>query len=569
MSYCTVYPGYVGNYTYAKVDWGSGSIDPIDAVEERDLPDGMDAVEDPESPPTLEGISNSGAPGTFIETIEKTTTWDTLDLTIETAPDLHIAADTSETATDPSTEYTGSVTVPNETAEEFTDTYTIKESVSIPVPPNVSLGGYAGEIPNFEVAVPDTLLDWAYTEYTSAFLDTLIVQSDALLTGSLDTSDAVLRDNRIWDSQPYFLLSRGIGGVARTSESVLHKKNIDRLVVILEADYGENDKHTYVQTRQAIENLKRGMYDAQKGGEFGYAKAWAENRFENYFNLLESYNQLLIEYRLNSIAFQEKIQLEKDKLADSLKEIQAYSKGGQLDAGRMNYYKAQVNIVNSTIKSYEISMSVSEAIANITLMSAEMDRLNTESFVLKSRALAQAADNDAYFSETDTMKLDLIDADLAYTKTSLEKSAAQLERTIGMIEEATGENEFESDKSIANINAQIETLKASSWVEIARERLSADHLRTLEEKAGITRKTATIENRAQHLKDELDVKVALLNDSVIKDSSLAELEDGAWAEAATRGIEKVGKAEASASDMLSRAELIQSLLHMIKSEEEE
>lgn len=566
----SVWTSVLGEAVIGKVDFLPGYPDSVGEVSKQDLPSGgvdTSQISDPDSPPDIEDINTSGIPDDYQGKIQHTTSWPTIDVELEESPDLSFLADEKETAVDPSTEYTGEVTIPEVSATEFSDTYTPKGHAKIPVPPSITIEVNTNEIPEFTVNIPEKLIDWAYEQYASELLEILKNESDELLTTpiKLDTSSAILRDHIIWDSPSYFLKARGIQGLTarETVESNRFRDNINRLIAILEASYAEQNKHTYVETRQALENLERGIYDAKKQGEFAFAKAWAENRINAYVAKIESYNQLLNAYRMQSLAFQEEIEREKVKLADYKAKVEEYRKAGQIDEALLRDYLAQINIVNSTIKAYKLSMSVSEAIANINLMSAEMDRLNTESFVLRARALANAADADTYYEETELMKLDLIEKDIEYAKVSLEKSAAQLERTIGMLQEEIDEQEFGTEKSLANIRAQIEKARAQYWADIVRKELLVSETRAKEEKAEALRRADRTELAGQKIKDRLDARVDAVNDRVWKELDGTYIDTGLVTSYRMQALERVNEAEAIASNTLRKAQLTQSLTQTI------
>ncbi|MBU2249885.1 MAG: hypothetical protein KKD77_24275, partial [Gammaproteobacteria bacterium] len=283
-------------------------VDPVDSVETAAAGTVDDSgIVDPTAAPSISDISVSGAPENYAEIIKHNTAWPTIDVTLETAPDLHVVEDNRETADDPSTEVEGSVTIPDETAEDFTDTYTVKGHQSIPVPPAITISAYTNSIPEFTVTVPDRLLDWAYTQYTSTLLTLLKSEADELLTTpiNLSTANAVTRNAQVWDSPSYFLLARGINGLTgrALTENARFKNNITRLIAIMTADYTELNKHSYLEHRQALENFERAMYDARKERRFAYCKAWAENRIQFYGATIESYSQLLNTYRMESMLF--------------------------------------------------------------------------------------------------------------------------------------------------------------------------------------------------------------------------------------------------------------------------
>lgn len=560
----------IGEAQVPQVDFLPGYPDTVQPVFPGQIPPGgvdRNGITEPAQPPAIPDIDTSGGPQTFEGAIVPHTTWPTIDVALEPVPDFHVLGNSKKNAADPSTPYTGAVTVPSVQATIFSGSYTPKTHLKIPVPPAIEIVAYAGTIPEFKVTAPEGLIEWIYETYTSSLLEILKEESDGLLTCpvKVDTTAAIARDNAIWESPSLFLAARGITPLTmrETVESNRLRDNIHRLIAILEANYREESKRLYLETRQALENLERKMYEARKEGELAYAKAWAENRINHYLAVIESYNQLLNAYRMLSLFFQEQIAFERAKLAGYRAKVEAYAKAEQVDDALFREYLAQVETVNATIRSYETSMSISEAIANITLMKAEMERLNTESFVLRTQALANAARSDAYFDETETMKLDLLDADIAYAKAFIEKSAANLERTVGMLEEEIEGKQFESEKSIANIMAKVERDKALHWAALARADVNLQRARALEEKASALRQADRAETQAQGLGERLAMQATVANDRNWRHIDLAYISNGLTTAYAEQGFARINEAEAVAADSIRKAQMKQKLTQTV------
>ena len=376
--------------------------------------------------------------------------WSTTEIDVEDVPadDINVTPLAMQSYDTLPEQYTGTMSLPNDNSVHYSGTHTRSKRVVLPTPPSVNLVVFSKDVPEFTLQNPDPVINWVYDQYTSDLLDILKDRSDSLLTETLpiDTAGAIARDNQIWDSEQMFLRARGIGSLSArfTTERSLYRMNITRMLAILQADTGDKNERLYITSRQSIEDFERKMYDARKEGELAFAKAYADNRINVCKNLVEVYNQQLNTFRMRSMSYENEIADQRSKLKIYRAQLQAQQVKGEINEVLMADFKAQVDIVNATAKAYALEMAVSEAVANITLAKTELERLNTESFIIRTKALTKQKETEMYYKETEIKKFELMDAEYEHSKVVLEESAIALEENIASINHEIQQEKIES-----------------------------------------------------------------------------------------------------------------------------
>lgn len=508
-------------------------VDDVDDPTPSTLPISTSSIPNTPDRPTIADIDMSGAPGSFVTAMTHTTTWPAVSVTIPAVPALHVPEQTQlidpDNLTYP-TAVTGSATIPSYTADTFSHDYEddIGQVFNIPNPPNIVLTAFSDSVPEFSLDPSAPQLDWTYATYTSTLLTFLKTKANNLLsTSPIIVGQTMLTDmnDRIWDSPEMEMRCRGIKypQTRWISEITKRRDAVSRRIDIAEADLIERNKDTYLKHRQALEDLELHIYDMKAEGRLAYAKAFAENAIAGYHDSLESWNRMIEEYRRTSSVFLDQIENEKARLAKYKSEVEEQQRLGAINQELLSAYNAQLSTVETIIKNYEQSMRISKAIANITLLSAEIDRLNIESFILRTKALLEAHDAELYRRDTILMGKDTIRADIEYARAVLMKSKVQLEREIGMIDEDLQEATYGADKQIANIMAEIQRDRATNGILLANQKLIQRYYNAEEERSAAIRRINSAVIKANAIIDSLETSVDVFNDKVGKDVYVAKI----------------------------------------------
>jgi len=508
----------------------------------------------------LEGLLNTDVPTV-------STSWSGISIGVPSKPNLSVntPAEQNPGALPTEVTYTKPL-VPDVSPVYFTDEYEdTHNSVVIPTPPNVNVVVFAKDIPSFSLDPANKTLDWAYDTYASDLLTILKDRIDELLTDplSLDTTWVIKKHKEIYDDKPMFLEARGIHPLTtrHNLEKFLFRDNVNRLLSIIEdSNINQNDK-LYLNTRQSIENLERNIYDSKKSGELAYAKAFVETRIKNYQSAMESYNQMLAEFRAESDFFMERIEAEKAELDKYKTEIENYKITGQIDNIKLQNYLAQIKIVESTIRSYESAMSVDEAVANLTLSIAELEKINTDAFVLKTDAVVRGTEASLYRKETLLKKLSLMDADYAKEKLGIEESIAQLDKSTREVQHLIGYEQLKSDVELINILKTKTIGKAKAYNQIAQDSLTSTFYGAEDKLRRQNIKLDSAESNAVKLEAELNSKINIANPTNYNLEKMSEKDNLDTYVQEVRGWSDIHNAEIDAAEILRRASMINTLEH--------
>ena len=499
------------------------------------------------------------------------TNWSKIDIRIPDKPDLSIATPSEQDAGNlPSEVNYDDPKVPDVTAEFFSDVYEDTQgSVAIPTPPNIKINVFAGAIPSFSLDPANKNLDWIYADYASDLLTILKDRVDELLVDPLplDTTWVIAKHNQIYDDKPMFLEARGIKPLTtrHNLEKFLFRDNVHRLISIMEDDNVNKNDRLYLETRQSLENFERSIYDSKKIGELAFAKSFADVRIKNYQSTMESYNQMLAEFRAESDFFMEKIDAEKATLDKYKNEIGNYRLVGQVDQIKLQNYLTQIRIVDSTIKAYELAMSVDEAIANLTLSIAELERLNTDAFVMRTDALVRETDASLYYKETLLKKLSLMDADYAKEKLVIEESIAQLDKATREIEHLTSMEKLYADTELIN-SLKVQTInKSIAYNDIALNSLNSEFYGALDKDYRLNRKVEVSESNAEKLESELNAEISVANPTNANMENVAYQNHTRSYRYERQGWSDVHDASIEAAETLRRANMINTLTQTISS----
>jgi hypothetical protein len=520
--------------------------------------------------PAVAPIDTGGAPPTYTQQVAHTTTWPLIEVTIPTVPDFDIPnAQEVEPPQLPAVVTEDEVTTEIEEAI-WSGTWTPSTRVvSIPSPPSINLEIDLPDVPTLTIEKPVDSLDWIYEVYSSDLLQILISSAASLLTQGLPiaSTDIVTLTKKMWNTPSNFLSARNITNLSHREaiKSQRYKDNIDRLIAILEAQYQDMNDKNYVKYMQALENLNIDIHEAKKRGELLYAKEYQQVKLMEYEAEIISYNNLLSVYRAQSIRFEAEIKEEQDKLTKYQMDIDALRKEGEVNSQLVREYLAQIEVVNTIIDSYKLSMEVARAVSNIAILNTELENLNVQNSVLRSRLLVKLADNEVEFKKVELALKEILDADVDYGRVLLEKELAELDRLIAISDEELGTAEHNIESSKANSVRDNIITRVESFYNLVVSQLNNMSLKATEDRAGRIRAVAKMNLKADLVEDQYITEGVVVGDTLRmrintlmqnpRQHYLADLE----------GAEEVYEAEYDAASLRASASIEQTLNHEISS----
>ena len=489
-------------------------------------------------------VSGISGPGDFVT---PATAWGNYTIAVESAPNLHVSSAGKQSFADLPTEVTSDITVPADNGESFDETQPEYQTYSIPKVPDITLGVYAQDIPELSVTAPDSIIDWMYEQYTSDLLTSLrLVDMDYSTTGIVE------RDRVIWDSPPMFLSARGMSSFGKRYEDdkALFSQNITRMIAVLERT--PRDRR-YIENMQILENLDRAIHDEREKSNFAFAKAFADNQIDNCRSVVAVWNGLISQYSALSLVFEDNLANENAKLAKYKTEVVAEQKKGVVNDLLMKKYLNQIESVNMMARSYELTMKVSETIANIVLLKAKLTALNAESFVMRTNILTKQIDTNMYYNQTELKKKDLLDAAIEETKTDLENANLNIQLEIEEIE-----NEIDvlrNETEYLDIKQTYETLLARAGLFETTANLDIDFAETRgeDEVAGINRQTDKAEARGDMQLDNLSSKRGMANLRNLHNVDISFDKIRLGEEADEHGNQDLYKSHAAAAKIMAEA----------------
>lgn len=522
------------------------------------------------SKPGVAIIDSGSAPSAYLGGVVNTTTWPIITVDIPAVPDFDLPNVQPVTPSNaPAVVTEDGETTEIEEAIWSGDWTPTTRLVSLPTPPSINLEVPSIDVPEFTVDKPVDDLDWVYNAYSSDLLTTLTTMAASFLTQDLPISSTsiVALCKKLWNTPSNFLAARGIKNLSHR-ESVMSQRygdNINRLVDILKAKYRDVNDKNYVKFMQAIENLNRDVYDAKKRGELLYAKEYQQVKLMEYESEIASYNVLLSVYRAQAMRFEADIKAEQAKLEKYQMDIEVFRKEGEVNRQLIAEYLAQIQVVNTIVDSYKLSMEVARAIANITILSTELESLNAQNSVLRSRNLVKLANNEVEFKKVELAMKQILDADVAYGKILLEKEMAELDRLIAISTEDLSGEEHDIEARKANSIRTNVIARVNSFYNLVVSQLNNMELNATEERATKVRVVDKMNLNADISEDRYLTEASIIGDKIRSGINALHYNPRAHYKATLLGDQEIYDAEYAAAELRAEAAVTQTLNHTISS----
>ena len=303
--------------------------------------------------------------------------------------------------------------------------------IEIPVPPTVAISHFTMAVPDMDVTVPSSSVDWAYQAYLGAILDTL-----ALQVATLDDATANIWANydqtndTVWGESFNLLTTMGcydVLAVFRAKERAYGKSLYAGAKAALQEAFSTRNVKTYIGIILDIEKQKRSQYSQQKDLELAFAKDVVAKSIQNYNILVEMYSEYIHHYQVLSERFQGEISASEAELKTLDIEIATEKVKGEVSRALLARYTAQIAANEELIRLYEAQMQIAKKLAEAEALHIDAFRSSIETFTLGVKNITEQAQQVVISSETDVMMAKTGEAVIYAQELGVKASALQVE----------------------------------------------------------------------------------------------------------------------------------------------
>ena len=279
--------------------------------------------------------------------------------------------------------------------------------IEIPTPPVVVIDHFTMAVPDMDVTVPSSSVNWAYQAYLGVILDTLALQS-----ATLDDATANIwgfhdqTNDTVWGEGFNLLTAMGCTDILaafRAKERAYGKSLYVGARDALHEAFETRNARAYIGIILGVEKQKRSQYSQQKDLELAFAKDVVAKSIQNYNLMIEMYSEYVHQYQVLSERFQGEIAASEAELKALDVEIAVEKVKGEVSRSLLARYTAQLAANEELIRLYESQMQMAKKLAEAEALHIDAYRSSIQTFTLGVRNITEQAQQAVISSETAVM----------------------------------------------------------------------------------------------------------------------------------------------------------------------